>query len=196
MQILNRCLGLIRNGFGEISSWLVLVVTVFITLDVSLRYFFKASIPAGMEFTQVMLAILVFFSFGKAQQGKVHVRVEFLIEKLSSKARHYWEIVVHFLALVLFCVIFGGAIVYFVDSYAMKEYFPGVIPVPIYPARGAIVIGCGLMIIELIRDLAALLRGKGKEVVAPSLEQREIEESIAKVEEEEKEKEKKKKLGG
>jgi TRAP-type C4-dicarboxylate transport system permease small subunit len=191
MQTFNRCLNFLRDGFGEISSWLVLVVTVFITLDVALRYFFKASIPAGMELTQVMLAVLVFFSFGKAQQGKIHVRVEFLIEKLSSKTRNYWEIVVHFLALIFFAVIFGGAIGFFIDSYEMKEYFPGVIPVPIYPARGAIVIGSGLMIIELLRDLISLLRGKGKEVIVPGVEQREIEESIAKIEEEEKRKGKK-----
>jgi len=186
MQILNRFLYFLRSGFAEISSWLVLLVTIFITLDVTLRYFLKASIPAGMEFTQIMLATLVFFAFGKAQESKIHVRVEFVIEKLSSKVRHYWEIVVHFLALVFFSIIFWGAIGFFVDSYAMKEYFPGVVPVPIYPARGAIVIGCGLMIIELIRDLASMLRGKGKEVFAPSLEQREIEESIAKIEGEEK----------
>jgi predicted LPLAT superfamily acyltransferase len=68
----------------------------------------------------------------------------------------------------------------------MKEYYGGAVQVPIYPARGAIVIGCGLMIIELIRDLASMLRGKGKEVFVPSLEQREIDETLAKMEEEEK----------
>jgi TRAP-type C4-dicarboxylate transport system permease small subunit len=139
-----------------------------------------------MEFTQIMLAILVFFAFGKAQESKIHVRVEFVVERLSPKVRHYWEIVVYFLALAFISIIFWGAIGFFVDSYVMKEYYGGAVQVPIYPARGAIVIGCGLMIIELIRDLASMLRGKGKEVFVPSLEQREIDETLAKMEEEEK----------
>jgi TRAP-type transport system small permease protein len=188
MQMVTRCLNFLRDGFGEIASWLVLVVTVLITVDVALRYFLNASIPAGMEITQILLAVLVFFSLGKAQHGKIHVRVEFVIEKLSSKKRRYWEIVVHFLALIFFAILFVGAIWSFLDSYEMKEYFPGVIQVPIYPARAAIVIGCVLMMIELVRDLISLFLGMGQEVMGPSLEQREIEESIAKIEEEEKEK--------
>ncbi len=45
MEKVNRILDFIRSVFAEISSWLVLFVTLFITLDVVLRYFLKASIP-------------------------------------------------------------------------------------------------------------------------------------------------------
>jgi TRAP-type C4-dicarboxylate transport system permease small subunit len=186
MEILNRLFYLLRSGFAEISSWLVLFVTLFITLDVALRYFFQASVPAGMEFTQVFLAILVFFAFGKAQESKVHIRVEFVIEKLPPKVRHYWEVIVHVLALVFFSFIFWEAIGFFRDSYVMKEYYGGAVQVPIYPARGAIVIGCGLMMVELCRDIAFMLSKEGREAFVPSLEQREIDETLAKMEEEEK----------
>jgi hypothetical protein len=45
------------------------------------------------------------------------------------------------------------------------------------------------MIIELCRDIGFMLSEKGKAVFVPSLEQREIDETLAKIEEE-------KKMGG
>jgi TRAP-type C4-dicarboxylate transport system permease small subunit len=179
----NRFLLLLRSSFADISGWLALFVTVFVTLDVVLRYVFNASIPAGMEFTQVLLVLMVFFAFGQAQAGKVHVRVEFVIEKLSPRLRHFWEVVIHFLALAFFGFIFWQAIGFFLDSWKMGEYYGGAVRVPIYPARGAIVIGCGLMIIELVRDIASMLSKTGRSAFLPSVEQREIEETIAKIDE-------------
>ena len=186
MQVLNRLFNFIRTGVTEISSWLVLLVTVLITADVIFRYAFKASIPAGLEITEVLLVIMVFFAFGKSQEDNVHVRVEFLIKKIPPKARYCCEIVVYCMALLFVFLTFWGATDYFLDSYAMKEYSSAVVPVPIYPARGAIVIGCALMMIRLCMNIASLLRSKGKVAFDPSLEQREIEESIAKIEGEEK----------
>jgi TRAP-type C4-dicarboxylate transport system permease small subunit len=189
MEKVNRILDFIRSVFAEISSWLVLFVTLFITLDVVLRYFLKASIPAGMEFTQILLVILVYFAFGAAQKSKVHIRVEFLVEKFPPRIRYFWEVAVYLFALVFFSFILVEAWVFFWDSYVMKEYYGGAVQVPIYPARGAIVIGCGLVIIELLRDIGFMLTKKGKAVYVPSLEQREIDETLAKIEEE-------KKMGG
>jgi TRAP-type C4-dicarboxylate transport system permease small subunit len=189
MKNVNRILDLIRSVCTAISSWLVLFVTLFITLDVVLRYFLNASIPAGMEFTQILLVTLVFFSFGWAQKSKVHIRVDFAVERFPPKIRYYWEIVVHGFALAFFLFMFVEAWVFFQDSFVMKEYYGGAVQVPIYPARGAIVIGCGLMIVELLRDIGFMLSEKGKASFVPSLEQREIEETLAKIEEE-------KKMGG
>ena len=186
MKSVNRILDFINSVCTAISSWLVLFVTLFITLDVILRYFFNASIPAGMEFTQILLVILVYFSFGWAQKSKVHIRVDFAIERFPPKIRYYWEIVVYGLALAFFIFIFIEAWVFFQDSFVMKEYYGGAVQVPIYPARGAIVIGCGIMIMELLRDIGFMLSEKGKAAFLPSLEQREIEETLAKIEEEKK----------
>ena len=187
MNKANQFLILLRSSFASISGWLALFVTVFVTLDVVLRYVFNASIPAGMEFTQVLLVLMVFFAFGDAQAGKVHVRVEFVIEKLSPRIRYFWEVVVYFLALAFFGFIFWEGIGFFLDSWKMGEYYGGAVRVPIYPARGAIVIGCGLMIVELVRDIASMFSKKGRAVFVPSLEQREIEETIAKIDEQSKE---------
>jgi len=68
------------------------------------------------------------------------------------------------------------------------EYYGGAVRVPIYPARGAILVGCGLMILQLVRDLIDLLSPKTKLVEVASPEVREIEETIQKIEEEQRKK--------
>jgi TRAP-type C4-dicarboxylate transport system permease small subunit len=107
-----------------------------------------------------------------------------VLEKLSPGVRRYWEIVVHFFALVFIAIVFWESIGLFIDSISVMEYYGGAVRVPIYPARGAILVGCGLMMFQLIRDLVDLFSPKSKLVEVASPEVREIEEAIQKVEEE------------
>ncbi len=170
----------------NISGGIALLVTLLISLDVILRYIFRASIPAAVEFTQVLMVLLVYLSLGKSQEARQHIRVEFVIEKLSPGMRRYWEIVVHFFALLFVVIIFWESIGLFIDSVSVMEYYGGAVRVPIYPARGAILVGCGLMVLQLVRDLIDLLSPKSKLAEVASPEVREIEETIQKIEEEEK----------
>lgn len=173
------------NSVAEgISGGIALLVTLLISLDVILRYIFKAFIPACVEFTQVLLVLLVYLALGKAQEAKQHIRVEFMLEKLCSKTRRYWEIVIHFFALIFVAILLWESIGLFIDSVSVMEYYGGAVRVPIYPARGAIIVGCGLMMSQLVRDLVDLFSPKSKLVAVASPEVREIEEAIQKVEEE------------
>ena len=177
------------NSAAEaVSGGIALVVTLLISLDVILRYIFRASIPASVEFTQVLLVLLVYLALGKAQEAKQHIRVEFVLEKLTPGMRRYWEIVVHLFALVFIVIVLWESVGGFIDSVSVMEYYGGAVRVPIYPARAAILVGCGLMTLQLVRDLIDLLSPKSKLVEVASPEVREIEETIQKIEEEQRKK--------
>ena len=184
MEILKRLASLATSACSTIAGWITLIVTLLVTLDVVLRYIFGASIPASMEFTQVLLVLLVYLALGKAQEAKQHIRVEFLIEKISPEKRRYCEIVIHLFALVFIAIVFWESVGLFVYSLSVREYYGGAVRVPIYPGRGAILVGCGLMMVELIKDLADFFSPKSKLVEVASPEVREIEEAIQKIEEE------------
>jgi len=165
IKVLKRLLMLLRFGLEEISSWTALVVTLLVTADVSLRYVFRESIPAATEFTQAAMVIMVFLAFGKSQANKEHIRVKFLIDKLPPKVKPYWEGFVYLLALVFISILFWGSLESFRTSFADMEFYPGILRVPVYPSRAGIVVGCGLMMIEFIKDIIFVLTPKGKEVV-------------------------------
>ncbi len=170
MQILSRLIGVVNSGLAEISSWAAFALTIIVTVDVVLRYIFRESIPAGEELTRLLMVILVFFAFGKAQEKKVHIRVDFFIEKMPPKMRRYWEVIVHLFALIFIWLLFWEAIEALRVSLATKEFYPGVIRVPLYPGRGAIGVGCGLIMIALIREIAYALMQKVPSVPAAAMD--------------------------
>jgi TRAP-type C4-dicarboxylate transport system permease small subunit len=161
MKILKSLVTFIRLGETEISGWIVFVLTVMLTVDATLRYLFRESIPGGPGFSSSLLVIVIFFSLGQVQANKEHIRVEFLIAKLPPKARRYLEIMVHFFSCAFFLILFWKSIDFFIDSFKVREFWAGgLLRVPLYPAKFAMMMGLGVMVIELIKDIALIVKGK------------------------------------
>jgi TRAP-type C4-dicarboxylate transport system permease small subunit len=162
----------------EISGWLVLILTLLVSFDVLLRYIFKQSIPGAVEISQVLLTFMVYLILGAVQEKKDHIRIDFFIEKLPVKIRRYWEVVISIVGVVFFSFLFVYCWESFLSSYEMKEFYGGAIRIPIYPGRAAIVVGIGLMVVALLKDIGLLLHSKDKAPILTSVDQREIDEAI------------------
>jgi len=140
-------------------------LVLLVVVDVFLRHTMQAAIPGGIAFSQIILAIVVFFALGQAQAKKEHIRVEIFVDKLlpSKKIRRYLDLVVYLVAIIFFAIIFWESIEAFKVSYNIKEYYGGAqIRVPIYPARGALLVGCVIIIGQFIKDSIQLFT-KNKE---------------------------------
>ena len=182
-----RRIGVLLSGASvEISSWLCLIVTLLVSFDVILRYLFSGSIPASVELTQVLLVFMIYLVLGAVQEKKEHIRIDFFIDKISPRAKRYWELIVSTVALVFLSIVFVFSIESFLSSLEMKEHYGGAVRIPIYPSRAAIFIGVGLMMAVLVKEIVLLLTSKGEALVVESPEQREIEEAIEKLEKDEK----------
>ncbi len=129
-------------------------------MDVFLRHTIEAAIPGGVGFSEIILAVIIFFGLGQAQQKKEHIRVEIFIDKFfpsGSRRRIYLEGISIILAIFFFGIIFWESIDAFIVSYTIKEYYGGAqIRVPIYPARGALLLGCAIVIAQFIKDFINL----------------------------------------
>jgi TRAP-type C4-dicarboxylate transport system permease small subunit len=157
MQLFGRLLDLLRLGALETSSSIALVLTFLTTIDVAMRYTFARALPGTLEISQVLLVILVFLSLAQVQKNKEHITIDFLFNKAPSTIKFYWEIGTYFVSLGFFLILFWESIAFFRESLAIREYFGTAIRVPIFPGKAAIVIGSGLAIIELIRDITRLI---------------------------------------
>jgi len=182
MKILKSIAAGISFGAVEISGWIALLLTCLVSLDVILRYIFKQSIPGSMEITQALMTFMVYLVLGAVQEKKDHIRIDFFIERISPRVRKYWEVVICMVGLAFLSFLLVHVWESFYSSLEMKEYYGGMIRIPIYPARGAIFIGVGLMIVALLQDIVWLLASKEKVPIITSSEQREIEEAIQKAE--------------
>jgi len=148
----------LSSGIATFGIALLVLLVVF---DVFLRHSIEAAIPGGVGFSSIILAIIIFFGLGPAQAKKEHIRVEIFIDKLlppKTKGRSFFDMVVNLVAIIFFAIIFWESIDAFIVSYNIKEYYGGAqIRVPIYPARGALLIGCAIIIGQLFKDILEIL---------------------------------------
>ena len=150
-------LSFFKLGVIRIASVICLVLMFLVTIDVILRFFFKLYVPASVELCRVLLAMMIFLPFGEVQERKEHIRIDFFIDRLSPKIKRYWELIANIVSLSFLSAIFVDSIDVFRGSLVLMEYFGSAIKVPIYPARGVMVLGCGLMIIELTKEIVMTL---------------------------------------
>ena len=145
------------SGIG----WLFLVL--LIVADVILRHTFKSAVPGSISFSCMIMAFSLLLGFGKTQEDKQNISVDFFIDKIfkTESSKKSWSVVVNLFAILFFSLILIEAIESFQISLRIREYYGGAkIRVPIYPARGAIVAGCFLIIIQLVKDILQVLFNK------------------------------------
>ncbi|MCF8106083.1 MAG: TRAP transporter small permease [Desulfohalobiaceae bacterium] len=89
-----------------ISGLTLLLMTILITLDVVLRYFFNSPLLFASELSEFMMATLIFFALAYTFQHRDHVRVELLVRTLRPSIRRKMRIFTLILALV-FLIVFN-----------------------------------------------------------------------------------------
>lgn len=137
------------------------ILVLLVVIDVLLRHSLQSEIPGGVGFSSIILAMVVFFALGQAQAKKEHIRVEVFIDKLflTKKVKKFLDLIIYLVAIIFFAVIFWESIDAFKISFDIKEYYGGArIRVPIYPARGALLIGCLIIIFQFIKDSIDLFK--------------------------------------
>jgi hypothetical protein len=91
--------------FNTIAAVLLFILMVLGTIDVIGRYVFNAPIVGTMERGQVLLALMVFLSWGYTQIKKGHVRVELFIARFPPRIRAVMDFATTFLTLIFFILI-------------------------------------------------------------------------------------------
>jgi TRAP-type C4-dicarboxylate transport system permease small subunit len=153
---------------GRLSSWLAyagalsLFVMMCLTMaDVVGRYIFNAPILGVFELTEFMVLILIFSFIGYTQSKKTHVSVDLLVMHFSPKVRLYIELFNHGICLILMALITWMGYRKAVELMEVGEASPN-LGIPDYPFVFFLVLGCGVMCIEYVRDLLHLF-GRWKE---------------------------------
>jgi TRAP-type C4-dicarboxylate transport system permease small subunit len=178
LKLIGTAFNAINFTVVEISGWLALILTLLVSFDVLLRYIVGQSIPGAVEISQVILTFMVYLILGAVQEKKDHIRIDFFIEKLPIKIRRYWELVISIVGVAFFSFLLAYCWESFISSYEIGEFYGGAIRIPIYPARAAIVVGVGLMVVALLKDIGLFLHAKDKAPILASVDQREIDEAI------------------
>ena len=141
-EYLNRVLG----GIAIVCIAAMMVSTV---ADVTGRYLFNNPILGTIELNRILLSVVAACTLTYCQSMKRHIRVEFLLYRLSSKPRQIVDGLELLLAMVVIGFIAYGCIDLAYTATMQGEYEMGVINFPTWPGRLALAAGCLVLSIQL-----------------------------------------------
>lgn len=134
---------------GALALFLMMGLTA---VDVVGRYIFSAPITGTFELTEFLVLILIFSFIGYTQSQKSHVSVDLLVMNFPGKIRLVIDVFNHVICLILMALITWRGAVKALEMMEVGEASPN-LQIPDYPFVFFLVVGCGVMCIEYIRDL-------------------------------------------
>jgi TRAP-type C4-dicarboxylate transport system permease small subunit len=162
VRALNRAVDRLARLMGGCAGWLFIGCACFITFDVIARRFFGFSTQSSIELSGYMLAIGIAWGLASAMEGRAHVRIDVLIQRMPPGIRRY----LHWIALAMLAV-FSGFLVYgawhtTMESWEFKATDNSLIKTPLIIPQGLWLIGLsvfGLMVCLRVLEVALLLPG-------------------------------------
>jgi TRAP-type C4-dicarboxylate transport system permease small subunit len=162
VRTINRAVDRLARLMGGAAGWLFIGCACFITFDVIARRFFGFSTQSSIELSGYMLAIGIAWGLASAMEGRAHVRIDVLIQRVPPGLRRY----LHWVALAMLAV-FAGFLVYgawhtTMESWEFKATDNSLIKTPLIIPQGLWLIGLGvfgLMVCLRVLEVALLLAG-------------------------------------
>ncbi|MBU2550629.1 MAG: TRAP transporter small permease [Proteobacteria bacterium] len=154
------------NVWAKMNRWLsvfsgalLALVMMIIVIDVIARIAFDSPIVGVSDIVTVMIPIFLFLPMAYTELLDEHIRVELVASILSKK----WNAVLDVLACLCGVFVIGvyawQGWIYAWSSWSMGEYYPGLIRIPVYPAKLAIALGCSLFCLQLLVNVFKGIRG-------------------------------------
>lgn len=146
---------------STIGTGLLFVLMLLGAADVVGRYVFNEPIIGGQEMGTVLLAVMVFFSWGSTQVAKAHVNVDLFTLHFPPRVRAIIDCGTTFLSFILFCLIFWQAAV------TGKDFHEGgrliyVIHWPLAPFQFLVsfvsLVLCMVFIVQMIESFSQIKR--------------------------------------
>ncbi len=134
------------------------------TADVVGTQFLGTPVPGALEVTESTMVLIVFGALAYAQTRRAHIRVDLLYDFMGPRVEAFMDAVTHATALVFFALLAWQGYDQAIYSWEIREATFGSIRFPLYPARWLLVLGTGLLLVQLvldvISDLVRMWRGE------------------------------------
>lgn len=168
MKMVIECIDKLTATFGKVAAFLVLLLTVLICFDVSMRYFFANGSVALQELEWHLFALIFLLGSAYTYKHDEHVRVDLIYNsRFISDIQRAWINALGICLLLLpFCVLILLTSWPFVENalyYNESSPDPGGLPYR-FLIKGSILLGFALLMLqgvaELIRNIQRILEAK------------------------------------
>ena len=147
--------------FNSVAAILLFLLMIAGAADVIGRYLFNAPINGTMERGQLMLALMVFLSWGYTQIKKGHVNVELFVSHFPPRLRIITDLITTLVTLALFIGIVWQSAIMALETHKTGEvvyviHWP-LAPFQFFVPLGGIVL-CLVLVAEIIQNVHQLRR--------------------------------------
>ena len=160
----------VRKAYSRVTriAMIVCMLSVAVMMgygfvDVWGRFLFNQPLHGTFELTELLMVAVVFLSLTSCQAEGRHMRVDFLLTRMSKRRRAVVDSIAYMCGIVacglLACYSIGPAWL----SWSIREVTWGIISFPVYPAKFVVVVGSGLLMVQLTLDLVGTIK-QGSEI--------------------------------
>lgn len=145
--------GIQRANFYMCSGGMFLLVPMMLltTCDVIGRVAWARPITGTVELSSYMLAVFILLGLAYTHQVKGHVRVSFLISRLSSSVQLVVEIITILLSLIIIFILAWQGWTVGIQERAVSD----MLRIPQFPFRLLVAVAAISLCLELLIDLSA-----------------------------------------
>ncbi len=160
--------------FSGLSGFALILMLVHVNVDVIGKYFFSVPVPLTIEIvSHFYMVAVVFLPLALVERGNAHISVELFSQYFSDRIKRWQSF-----GVMIVCALYYMALTYrtfldALDKLETREFIMGSMPVPIWPVRFFLPLGCGLITIVLLYKAWCRLSGRdpgsptSDEVVGP-----------------------------
>ena len=153
--MINKISDLIARSLLAFSALLAFLLSFLVVADVIGRVVFDHPVKGTPEIVSMSIVIICFLQASYAIRSGGMLRVDAVVNWLPVNARLVFAIFGCVLGALFFAVILYGGIDPLLHAWNSSEYEgEGALRVPVWPARGAVLLGCALATLDYL--LAAL----------------------------------------
>lgn len=153
MRALGRTVGALGTTLLVVSAIGVFLSMIVGTADVVGTQFFLAPLHGATEGITELMVIIVFLAVPHVQRSRANIRVELLYSRFGPRTQAALDAVAAVAGLAFFGLVFWQGLEAAAFSWRIKESTMSFVRIPIYPAKFAILVGAGLMMLQLVVDL-------------------------------------------
>jgi len=138
------------NGiFAELSGWLLSAMMFLLIIDFISRFLYWPIRGVGESAVFVLVAV-VYLGIPHCEEVKGHVRVNAIISRFPPRLRDVVNQFDYVIALLTVGMVVYAVAQNAIYSYVRNEAVAGPTPLPVYPVKIVIVIGCVFYWIQLL----------------------------------------------
>lgn len=139
----------IATGAVAITCFLILF---WIVGSVFSRSFFNYPLQGVYELVALLMIPVAFLPLSYTQRFREHIRIDFLISRLSGRAYSVLETIIMVLCLIVFSIVLPQIIKHAIGLWEVGENDPGAFDVPIWPFYFFAVFGVILLMVRFLID--------------------------------------------